>query len=614
MFLFVNCGTAVALNDGMSANLLQNIIEVTPNTAPAGPGSNSGSGSASRRREDAMDNNPYQSAPAEAANTDNSRSNAQNVPSEEQSDSFSDTLDKKIKANESQDGEVDETTKKPAEDTEKGDQAPETAPEEVDSAAQAELVRAASAKAGNLVQQAAKSMVPGEAINPTAKPVTPPIAESTKQAAVASGQAIAEIAKQMENPIQTEAAQTENKSDVSNNTLIPTVMPEKANVIGMPEAVEGEIVAGDKDLMLENGKAKSLDIATDAVKPVVADQKPAALPGQQNKQNMQESAANTPVSDAKPAIETSQPVVADKPVFADVPVKQSSQMQLPDAPVVAEGKSSQNLSNNTTGQESMPQTGGKATPQKTDATGNIDNGKTPAFEIAKEDAAPVVSAYASGVSRKSVQSQTQQPQTPVGSVSNQPLHPNMDMGEQILVGDTTQPTVVEPAPPAGAFAKVASNIDNGPNVTEQIQDSIQSSIRLDRQQVVIRLDPPELGKVTIKFVENADQITGVLHVDKAQTRDQIQRALPEIIQNLSESGVQVKKIEVVLSNQNEQYSGKEQSSNAGHDAGGNQQNSSNPDSQRNSDAYGQWTADINSSTGFIEPQMQFVDDSINMLV
>ena len=616
--MLVNCGTAVALYDGMSANLLQNIIEVSSNTAPPAPGSNSGAGSASRWHDDA-DSNPYESTPAEAVNTDNLRSNAQNAPSDEQRDSFSDTLDKKIKANDSQGGKVDENVKKPVEDTKKGDQASETTSEVADSAAQSELVQAASAKDGNLIQKAAKTIVPGEAISPAAKPVTAktssPTIEPTKQTAVVTGQSITEIAKQMEKPLQAEAVQSENKPDVSNNTFIPSVRSEKANVIGMPEAAEGKFVAGGKDLSSENGKSKLSDMAGDTVKATIADQKPvidsASLSAQQNGQ---ESAAKTPVSDTKPVIETPQPVVTDKPVFANVPKEQSSKTTLSDVPAAVEGKSSQNLANNTTGQEKMPQTAEKTMRQKPDAAGNINNGKTPAFELSKEDTTPVVSAYASSVSRKSGQSQTQQSQTHVNSVSNQPLNPNMDMGEQILVSESIQPNAAEPAPAVGAFAKVASNIDNGPNVSEQIQDSIQSSIRLDRQQIVIRLDPPELGKVTIKFIENSDQITGVLHVDKPQTRDQIQQALPEIIQSLTESGVQVKKIEVVLSNQQEQHTAKDQSSDSGHDAWANQQNSSNPDSQRNSNPYSQWSADIDSTTGFIEPQMQFIDDSINVLV
>ena len=54
--------------------------------------------------------------------------------------------------------------------------------------------------------------------------------------------------------------------------------------------------------------------------------------------------------------------------------------------------------------------------------------------------------------------------------------------------------------------------------------------------MVIRLDPPELGQVTLRFIERPEGITGVLHVEQSQTRQEIERALPEIIQNLQNAG------------------------------------------------------------------------------
>jgi flagellar hook-length control protein FliK len=383
----------------------------------------------------------------------------------------------------------------------------------------------------------------------------------------------------------------------------------------MPEAAEGKFVASGKDLTSENGKAALRDLTDASAKPVSADQKPVidaeSLSDQQTQQNGQGSAAKVPVSDGKPVIETPRPTVADKPAVVDVPTDQLPKTPLTDTRPPIEPKSPQILP----AQEKVLQSAdNKTATDKPDAAGNINNGKTPAFELPKGGATPVVSTYTSTTSQKPAQSQAQQAQPDVNSIANNPSNSNMDTGEQILVGDNITPAAAEPAPPAGAFAKIVSNIDNGPNVTGQIQDSIQSSIQLGRQQIVIRLDPPELGKVVIKFIEQGDQITGVLHVDKPETRDQIQQALPEIIQNLTESGVQVKKIEVVLSNQHEQSTAKDQSSDSGHNAWANKQNSPNPDSQRNGNTYEQWQTDISTTTGFIEPQMQFIDESINMLV
>jgi len=55
----------------------------------------------------------------------------------------------------------------------------------------------------------------------------------------------------------------------------------------------------------------------------------------------------------------------------------------------------------------------------------------------------------------------------------------------------------------------------------------------------------------VKFQEQGDQISGTLEVSKAQTRAEIEQALPEIIRSLADSGVAIRRLEVVLS-QNEQ--------------------------------------------------------------
>ncbi len=85
------------------------------------------------------------------------------------------------------------------------------------------------------------------------------------------------------------------------------------------------------------------------------------------------------------------------------------------------------------------------------------------------------------------------------------------------------------------------------NITSQLQESINSSIAQGKREIQIRLNPPELGKVSIKLNENSNQLSGMLEVDRAQTRYEIERALPEIIRNMNQAGVQIKRIEVVLS-------------------------------------------------------------------
>jgi flagellar hook-length control protein FliK len=113
------------------------------------------------------------------------------------------------------------------------------------------------------------------------------------------------------------------------------------------------------------------------------------------------------------------------------------------------------------------------------------------------------------------------------------------------------------AKPAGiAAAKVNSNIaaenpdtDISAQIGRQITESIHSSMtrgQTDRQ-ITVRLNPPELGSVVIKFSEHANQLTGILEVGKPETKIEIEHALGHIIRNLSESGIQLRKIDVVSS-------------------------------------------------------------------
>jgi len=95
----------------------------------------------------------------------------------------------------------------------------------------------------------------------------------------------------------------------------------------------------------------------------------------------------------------------------------------------------------------------------------------------------------------------------------------------------------------------ASSGDVSADVGKQILESIHSSMsqQAAEKQITIRLNPPELGQVFIKLQEQDTQITGVLEVSKAQTRLEIEQALPEITRNLAANGIQVNRIEVVLS-------------------------------------------------------------------
>ena len=183
--------------------------------------------------------------------------------------------------------------------------------------------------------------------------------------------------------------------------------------------------------------------------------------------------------------------------------------------------------------------------------------------------------------------------------------------EQVLSNNAQAP-VAEQTSASVQTAKAASNASPGnsfASVSEQLQESIHSSLRQGDQQLTIRLNPPELGRVFIKFQGKGDQITGLLEVDRAQTRYEIEQALPQIIRNLAECGVQIKRLEVVLTNQQEHHAFKDPSLAAEQDgAEGN-----NP----NHDTFGtnEWLTDDPNYSGFSEPrEMLIADDFVDVLV
>jgi len=187
--------------------------------------------------------------------------------------------------------------------------------------------------------------------------------------------------------------------------------------------------------------------------------------------------------------------------------------------------------------------------------------------------------------------------------------------EQILSHNNTQIPILErfPETPVQAAVKTAGNTPSGDafaSISEQILGSVHSSLRQGDHQITIRLNPPELGSVFIRFREQQDQITGLLEVSKIQTRYEIEQALPQIIRTLQNSGIQVKRLEVVLTDQPGQQAYKDQSL---QDGSFQQHSFTQGDSSHNKSA-NQWLANPHSQD---IPELQNVfitDSSINMLV
>ena len=197
--------------------------------------------------------------------------------------------------------------------------------------------------------------------------------------------------------------------------------------------------------------------------------------------------------------------------------------------------------------------------------------------------------------------------------------------EQMLSHNTPQTLITEQTPAAARNAMTAnmpgqnSSSNVSADIGKQILESIHSSISQQgaERQITIRLNPPELGKVSITFRQQDAELTGLMEVSKAQTRIEIEQTLPQIIRNLADSGIQIKRLEVMLSN--EEQSGQGTHGNQSLQNGGTQQqNSANPgmpENDQNINESNEWLAGNNSYENLSELQEALITDgSIDMLV
>ncbi|HUT30691.1 MAG TPA: flagellar hook-length control protein FliK [Sedimentisphaerales bacterium] len=186
--------------------------------------------------------------------------------------------------------------------------------------------------------------------------------------------------------------------------------------------------------------------------------------------------------------------------------------------------------------------------------------------------------------------------------------------EQTPLQHNTQPAVVQTTSNTSAqTARAANNTPPQQNfVGEQLTEQIRTSLRQGDQQITIRLNPPELGKVLIRFQEQNDQITGLLEVSRTQTRYEIEQALPQIIRTLHDAGVQVRRLEVVLNDQAQHQGFKEQSQML-QDGSFNERTFNQTDSTHRQPS-DEWLPTDTASVDVYQPQLFVTEDSINMLI
>ena len=80
----------------------------------------------------------------------------------------------------------------------------------------------------------------------------------------------------------------------------------------------------------------------------------------------------------------------------------------------------------------------------------------------------------------------------------------------------------------------------------QIADAFRLSAARNGQKIVIHLNPPELGKVRVMLRIEGNEVRGILDVENPRTLSQLQREAPNIIGRLTDAGIDMKRMELSL--------------------------------------------------------------------
>ncbi len=119
---------------------------------------------------------------------------------------------------------------------------------------------------------------------------------------------------------------------------------------------------------------------------------------------------------------------------------------------------------------------------------------------------------------------------------------------------TAQPDMSASVRPAQGSTIINSNTAPRTGVTDQPQDPHQVSDQIVRgarmlsrngtTEVTVRLDPPELGSVTIRLQTQNNSLSGEITVENRQVHDVVRGRLADLREALSNQGIQVDRIEV----------------------------------------------------------------------
>ena len=130
---------------------------------------------------------------------------------------------------------------------------------------------------------------------------------------------------------------------------------------------------------------------------------------------------------------------------------------------------------------------------------------------------------------------------------------------------------VQTAPQAAA-ASTANSPDSA--VSSQIAQALRASVVRAGEHVVVRMHPPELGRVRVTFEAEGKELRAVLQADSIRTLSVLQREAPALFNRLADSGIQLKRMDFVLNEQSNEQTGSEGSLQA-HNGNGSQRQGAN---------------------------------------
>lgn len=85
-----------------------------------------------------------------------------------------------------------------------------------------------------------------------------------------------------------------------------------------------------------------------------------------------------------------------------------------------------------------------------------------------------------------------------------------------------------------------------PSVGDQIVETVRASGSVDGRRIVVRLHPPELGRVRITLRREGDDVTGTIRVENEATLGRLAREASDLMGRLQEAGTHLRRLDVAL--------------------------------------------------------------------